>query len=362
MALPELNVAMNARLKNQKKILAEYIWIGGTGPCDLRSKTKVLEEGENPGIWNYDGSSTEQAPGNDSEVLIVPVQTYPDPFRNKGDILVFCETRKAGETLEGNMRPRCKQIMDAAVEEAPMFGIEQEFFVIDKETSKAVGWPANDAFIPVGQGAYYCGVDGRAVTRNLRAYYDMALNKLREAGIPITGGNFEVAPGQLEVQVCDIGINLCDHLWVTRYILQRTAQEFDYGVEFLPKPYQGDWNGSGCHTNFSTASMRADGGYEKIMEAIKNLETNHEKHIACYGAGNKNRLTGHHETSKWSDFSYGVGNRGASIRIPVATEAEKKGYMEDRRPSSAMNPYVVCAMLVQTSLGVCPDVEFPSDI
>lgn len=343
-------------------IFAEYVWIGGTSPTDLRSKTKVLRPGQAPGDWNYDGSSTEQAPGDDSEVIVKPVRVYPDPFRSPGDIIVLCETYKHGKPLAGNIRPLADAIMTAAADEKPMFGLEQEFFVIDNTTGKAVGWPAGDLFVPKGQGGYYCGVDGTSVNANLRRFYDMALNKLREAGIPITGGNFEVAPGQLEVQVCDIGISLCDHLWMTRYILQRTAQEFNFGIDFMPKPYFGDWNGSGMHTNFSTKSMREDGGFAHIMEAINLLGENHMKHISCYGAGNKDRLTGKHETATWEQFSYGVGNRGASIRIPVDTEAEQKGYLEDRRPSSAMNPYVVCGLLVQTCLGVCPEIEFPTDL
>jgi len=354
--------ATSPATRKTNMVFAEYVWIGGTNACDLRSKTRVLRAGQAPPMWNYDGSSTEQAPGHDSEVIINPVRVYPDPFRRDGDILVLCETINKDVPLKGNMRPRCKQLMDAAADQQPMFGLEQEYFVIDNETGKAVGWPAGELFVPRGQGGYYCGVDGRSVNKNLRAFYDMSLDKLRDAGIPITGGNLEVAPGQLEVQVCDIGIALCDHLWMTRYVLQRTAQEFNYGIDFMPKPYFGDWNGSGCHTNFSTRSMREDGGFEHIMAAIKNLEQNHIKHINCYGCGNKDRLTGKHETATWEQFSYGVGNRGASIRIPVQTEAENKGYFEDRRPSSAMNPYVVCGMLVQTSLGLCPDIDFPTDL
>lgn len=354
--------AEDPAIRKNNMIFAEYVWIGGSSPTDLRSKTRVLKPGQAPPEWNYDGSSTEQAKGEDSEVIINPVRVYPDPFRREGDILVLCETIKHGVPLADNMRPRCNAILEEAIGEDCMFGLEQEYFVIDNATGKAVGWPAGEMFVPRSQGGYYCGVDGRNVNINLRKFYDISLNKLRDAGVPITGGNFEVAPGQLEVQVCDIGIALCDHMWMTRYILQRTAQDFNYGIEFMPKPYVGDWNGSGCHANFSTKGMREEGGYEVIMTAVKNLEASHEKHIACYGAGNKDRLTGAHETACWTKFSYGVGDRGASIRIPVATHAEQRGYLEDRRPSSAMNPYVVCGMLVQTSLGICPDIEFPSDL
>lgn len=343
-------------------IMAEYVWLGGTSTTDMRSKTRIMKPGETPPVWNYDGSSTEQAPGDDSEVLIVPVRVYQDPFRKPGDIIVLCETYKRDQPLPDNMRPLAAQIFAATEDEEPMFGLEQEFFLIDNETGAALGWPANPALRPKGQGDYYCGVDGRAVPAKLRTFYDDFLNMCRDAAIPITGGNLEVAPGQLEYQVCAKGIALCDHAWMARYICQRTAQKYNMGIEFQPKPYQGDWNGSGCHTNFSTRSMREPGGYEVILEAIGRLEAAHMKHINCYGDGNKNRLTGKHETASWEQFSFGVGHRGASIRIPVSTEANRRGYFEDRRPSSSMNPYVVCAMLVQTCLQVCPDVEFPENL
>jgi len=276
--------------------------------------------------------------------------------------LVLCETMKNGEPHPTNCRVKANVCMEAAAHEEPMFGIEQEFFVIDNSTGRAVGWPSSDMYVPRAQGGYHCGVSGLNVPKKLRMYYEDALERCRKACIPITGGNFETAPGQLEVQICDIGIALSDHVWMTRYILQRTAQNHNFGIEFEPKPYRGNWNGSGAHCNFSTKSMRAPGGFSHIMDAIKKLEDNHQKHIICYGTGNKARLTGKCETASWKEFSYGVGNRGASVRIPVLTQTNQRGYLEDRRPSSSANPYVVCGMLVQTCLGVCPEVEFPADL
>lgn len=364
--MEKYNIAKKHKLNmpyRKKFIHAEYVWIGGSNTCDVRSKSKTMQFGDTPSIWNYDGSSTRQAEGHDSEVLIKPVRIYQDPFRSENDILVLCETMKNGEAHQTNYRERANACMKAAAKEEPMFGIEQEFFVIDNATGKAVGWPSGEQFCPRAQGTYHCGVDGTSISKALRKYYEDAIERLRQAGIPITGGNFETAPGQLEVQICDIGIALCDHVWMTRYILQRTAQEHNFGIEFQPKPYtQGNWNGSGAHCNFSTKSMRAPGGFAHIMDAIKKLEVTHEKHIACYGSGNKARLTGKCETACWKKFTYGVGNRGSSIRIPVDTQKNQMGYLEDRRPSSSMNPYIVCGMLVQTSLGVCPEVEFPSDL
>ena len=72
-------------------------------------------------------------------------------------------------------------------------------------------------------------------------------------------------------------------------------------------------------------------------------------HIFLYGEGNKHRLTGSHETSSINEFDYHVGHRGASIRVPVMTKEENCGYYEDRRPASNIDPYLVSAMLVDTT-------------
>ena len=216
-----------------------------------------------------------------------------------------------------------------------------------KFTTWPLGWPNNG--YPGAQGPYYCSVGanvcfGRVVSD---AHYRACLY----AGIKVSGTNAEVMPGQWEYQVgpCQ-GISIGDHLYMSRYILGRVAEDFNVGVSFEPKLFP-DWNGSGCHTNYSTKTMReGTGGMAYIEGMMTKMGAKHSTHISCYGTHNEKRLTGIHETSSINEFSYGGGNRAASVRIPTSTaQANGKGYIEDRRPASNIDAYVVGALILDTT-------------
>jgi glutamine synthetase len=340
-----------------KSIIAEYVWIGGGNELRSKARTLILDENDkldNLPNWDYDGSSTKQAVGSNSEVIIKPRTIFPCPFRKGDNILVMCDTFDAeGNPLENNYRNSAVDTFNKCLEEKPWFGIEQEFFMIDLKTNKPLGFPRDGEGNPNPQGQYYCSVGaGNAYGREIiDEHYQACL----DANIQISGINAEVALGQWEYQVgpC-LGIDAGDQLYMSRYIIQRISEKYNVRIDFEPKPILGDWNGSGCHTNYSTESMR-EGTEEKdgltfIIDAINKLETKHSIHMDAYGTGNELRMTGLHETASFDKFSYGVAHRGASIRIPNKTNKDKKGYFEDRRPSSNMDPYLVTSLLFDTTV------------
>lgn len=342
-----LNKYLSLPLTNTQ-IQATYIWLGGTG--ELRSKTKTIFVDDKKNIqlpnWNYDGSSTNQANGSNSEIYLVPVNHYKDPFRGGTNILVWCETIDplTDKPIPTNTRNKCNKIMDNVKTHEPWFGIEQEYTLYESDGHTLLGWSKSS---PVEQGQYYCSVGtGNAIGRDIvEAHYKACLY----AGINISGSNAEVMPGQWEFQVgpC-VGVDVGDQLWISRYILHRVCEDFGIIASLHPKPLK-NWNGAGCHTNYSTKEMREKDGYSEIIKAIKKLEQKHSEHIEVYG-NNKERLTGKHETSSYTKFSYGVGNRSASVRIPSLTKKNNCGYFEDRRPSSDCDPYLVITKLVETTL------------
>ena len=329
---------------NKSKL--EYIWLDGYAPTqELRSKTKIVKDFdgklESCPMWSFDGSSTLQAEGNSSDCLLKPVAIYPDPDRINGWLVMTEVMNPDGSPHVSNHRA---EIDDD--DNDFWFGFEQEYFLMDTETDLPLGFPRGG--FPGPQGQYYCSVGGRYTWG--RDFVEEHLDICLEAGLNVEGINQEVAPGQWEFQVFAKGAKQAgDQIWIARYLLNRVTEKYGYYIELHPKPVHGDWNGSGMHANFSNTTLRTAGSkdvYEKICEAFRPVA---EEHIKVYGAYNDQRLTGLHETQSINEFSYGVSDRGASIRIPIATvESGWKGWLEDRRPASNANPYEVAARIIKT--------------
>ena len=367
------------------KIIAEYVWHDVIG-C-MRSKAKTFDKTTKTDIslsdfseWNFDGSSTGQADGKTSDVVLRPVAFFKDPFRrswlNVKCYLVLCETYNMDGTPHAtNNRSKCMEVCNKTTEFEPWFGIEQEYFLcqLNKDqtdpdiTALPLGWYGqylpNYHFTkqtyPVSESRSsahaYCGVGADRVFG--REIVEQHFEHCLYAGIKICGINLEVVISQAEFQ---IGIcsahEIGDHLWMARYILSRVAEMNGAFVELHPK-LMGDlpFNGSGGHCNFSTKEMRNENGLDKIIEACEKMKLLHAEHLAEYGdESNKLRLTGHHETASWEKFTYGFSDRGASIRIPYTTHHDKKGYLEDRRPPANCDPYKVVTRILKT---VCLNVQ-----
>jgi glutamine synthetase len=328
------------------KTKLEYIWLDGYFPTqNMRSKTKVVEDFDGTveacPVWAFDGSSTQQASGDSSDCLLKPVAIFPDPQRVNG-FLVMTEVMNADGTPHvTNARA---SILDDDNDFG--FGFEQEYFLMDVETQLPLGFPLGG--YPGPQGMYYCSVGGK--NTHGRNFVEEHSDLCIEAGINFEGINQEVACGQWEFQLFAKGAKKAgDELWVARYLLDRLTEDYNYYIEYHPKPIKGDWNGSGMHANFSNSTLRECGSKETYMQICEAFRPVTKEHIDVYGEYNDQRLTGLHETASITDFSYGISDRGASIRIPILTvDNDWKGYLEDRRPASNADPYKIASRIIKT--------------
>ncbi|XP_061148883.1 glutamine synthetase-like isoform X2 [Syngnathus typhle] len=342
------------RLPQGDKCQVTYIWIDGTGER-LCNKTRTLDA-EPKSIqdipeWSFDVPTIYQYEGSCIDMHLIPVCMFRDPFTLDPNKLVLCEVYKYnGLPAETNHRVSCKKVMDQIKEHHIWFGFEQEYTLFGTN-GHPFGWPQNG--FPAPQGPYYCGVGAdRAFGRDIaECHYKACLY----AGIKIFGTTAEGLASQWEFQIgpCE-GIELSDQLWVARFLLHRVCEDFGVVATLDPKPVKGNWNGSGGHTNVSTKKMREEGGLQYIEQAIERLRKRHMEHIKVYdprgGQDNMRRLIGTHQTASMNEFSAGIENKSASIRIPRQVGQEKKGYFEDRRPAANCDPYLVTKAIASTCL------------
>ena len=345
----------------------DYVWIGSNN--EIHSKTRVLDlkrpslwdrlflRSANPlrqiPYWNFDGSSTGQAESSRaSEIVLRPVFVCPNPLvghtgsRRTAPIIVLCDVimpkRPGGEGAPKSRRVWANLIMNSPkVKRAkPWFGLEQEYFLLDPATRHPIG-------VDSGQEVHYCSTGPPLRLGRMIAEEHMAA--CIAANLTISGINAEVETGQWEFQIgpC-VGIDQGDHMWVARYLLKRIAEKHNLEVSFKAKVLDSSHNGSGCHANFSTANMRAPNGILYIDHAITALSKKHAEHMRVYGEGNVERMTGKNETSSFTTFTFGVGDRSASVRIGNETAVNRRGYLEDRRPSSDCDPYTITGKLAET--------------
>ena len=338
------------------KTIVEYIW--HDDEYNFRSKTKIYDYEVNTlddvEYWDFDGTSTGQIKISNgkkcsTEVSLFPVKLYNDPFRGEGHKMVLCDTYIDELPTKSNKRYEAMKILSKSTKKnEPWFGMEQEYFITEVDPSQM-----DDSYMNgYKEGKHYCGVGHERVY--YRAVAEDHMHACIHAGVNICGINAEVVPGQWEFQIGpSSGIDIGDDVMMARFLLECVAEEYGVFIVYDPKPFP-EFNGSGCHTNFSTKQMREGNekknkpGIQYIMEAINKLEPKHLKHMKKYGKGNKVRMTGKHETSDYKHFSYGVGRRDVSVRINNNVAEEGFGYFEDRRPGSNSNPYDVASALYKT--------------
>jgi glutamine synthetase len=341
--------------------VAEYIWLDSNKK--LRSKTKIIKHGISTNHsfnldslsvpkfpeWDYDGSSTGQADGKKSEVILHPVCVYDNPLLNTVTSnvlyskLVLCETYYPdGTPTASNTRKFCREKYQLCAEQEPWFGLEQEYFIFDERIETT---PPKLLFYETSE--HYCGVGKEMEYRKVAEEHMLLCMK---ANIIISGINAEVSKNQWEFQIGPSeGVKAADDLLIARFLLERVAEKYNLTISYEPKPFE-HINGSGCHTNFSTVVTRKESddntGLKEIYRIINSLEKNHCEDIKHFGVSNETRLSGRHETSSYNHFSWGIGDRGSSVRINSNTHKTGYGYFEDRRPAANMDPYLVTGIIM----------------
>ena len=322
-------------------ITVDYIWLDGKSDSmpSLRSKTRVFTRRhaltELPD-WSFDGGSTAQGSVGDSDRTLRPVRLYKNPF-SEGNYFVLCEVyNPEGTPHESNHRAKLRKLdPDSNI----WFGFEQEYTFVN---------PTMQPLVPeeITQGEFYCGIGaGKQIGRFIT---DNHLKWCFEAGITLFGSNAEVMLSQWEYQTNpQEALKAADDLWMARYILERGSEQFNMAVSYHPKIYK-DLNGAGCHVNVSTPETRESFDSKVQNKIMKKFSKTHKEHVKSYGPGNELRLTGECETSDFDKFTWGIGDRSVSVRIPSHVAHEEKGYFGDRRPAATCDPYIVTTKILET--------------
>jgi glutamine synthetase len=343
-----------------------YLWLDGYEVKNIRSKIKIHDFDPSDALssvdafpqWSFDGSSTQQADGSKSDCILKPVYVCENPifprkfsFETQGveSYIVLCEVMNPDGTPHvSNTRAKLRETYEKYQSADMWLGMEQEYTIYERDGVVPYKWPQG---FPEPQGRYYCGV-GADVAWG-RGISDDHLIACLNCDIKISGTNAEVMPSQWEYQIGPVDVlEGSDQMWVARFLLNMIAEQYNATIKLSPKPMKGDWNGAGCHFNFSTQKMRESLTKDEIDAICQALQARHKEHIAVYGKDNTLRLTGRHETCSINQFRWGVSDRGASIRIPTTAVENGKGYLEDRRPAANMDPYEVSNILMETVCGV----------
>ncbi len=330
------------------KYKLEYIWLDGKKPVpDLRGKTLIKTFDKPPTLgdlpnWGFDGSSTMQAEGRKLR-LRAKAGGSLSGRQPQGRFYRSERSPAPGPHAASHQHARDHRERSRPVDR-PRAGILPV-------SRTGVRWASRKTATPALRKARTTAALAINIWADLaRKIVDEHLELCLAAGINHEGINSEVAKGQWEFQIFAKGsAKAADDTWTARYLMLRLCEKYEVDMVLHCKPIKGDWNGSGMHCNFSTKYMREVGGKEYFESLMKAFEANIPSHIAVYGPDNHLRLTGLHETQAIDKFSYGLSDRGASIRMPVNfIKNGYKGYLEDRRPNSEGDPYQIVSRILKT--------------